>query len=187
MTKLTSTILGIAIASIALGVGSLLVASGIFTGAQTQGAEVLHIKGKVDMVVYDELGNVKEERHLDNLIVNSGFQSIADRVADVNATNVANPFNYIAIGTNGAAAQSTDTALGTEVARIQDSSVIYNTSTKKITIDATFGPGTGTGNIQESGLFNANSSGDMLARQAFASINKGASDSLTITWTITLS
>ena len=47
--------------------------------------------------------------------------------------------------------------------------------------------GPGTGAITEAGLFDAASGGDMLARTVFSVVNKGASDSITITWTITIS
>jgi hypothetical protein len=52
---------------------------------------------------------------------------------------------------------------------------------------ASFPAGTGTGAIVEAGLFNASSGGDMLCRTTFAVVNKGANDSITITWTVTVS
>ena len=45
----------------------------------------------------------------------------------------------------------------------------------------------GTGAITEAGIFNASSSGTMLCRTVFSVVNKGASDSMTITWTVTVS
>ena len=45
----------------------------------------------------------------------------------------------------------------------------------------------GTGAITEAGIFNASTGGDMFARTKFAVVNKGAADSMTITWTITVS
>ena len=44
-----------------------------------------------------------------------------------------------------------------------------------------------TGAITEAGLFNASSSGTMLCRTVFSVVNKGASDAMTITWTVTVS
>jgi len=49
--------------------------------------------------------------------------------------------------------------------------------------------GDGTGSLTEAGLFNdsASGSGTMLCRTVFGTVTKGASDSMTITWTITVS
>ena len=52
---------------------------------------------------------------------------------------------------------------------------------------ASFGAGTGTGAITEAGLLNASSSGTLLCRTVFSVINKGANDTLGITWTVTIS
>jgi hypothetical protein len=51
----------------------------------------------------------------------------------------------------------------------------------------TWAAGDGTGAITEAGIFNASSAGDMLARTVFSVITKDANDTLSITWTITLS
>ena len=50
-----------------------------------------------------------------------------------------------------------------------------------------FAAGSGTGAITEAGVFNASSGGTMLCRTVFSVVNKGADDSMTITWTITVS
>jgi len=52
---------------------------------------------------------------------------------------------------------------------------------------ATFGAGTGTAALTEAAILNASSSGTMLCRTVFSVINKGASDSMTVTWTVTAS
>jgi hypothetical protein len=51
---------------------------------------------------------------------------------------------------------------------------------------ATFPAGTGTGAVTEAGLFNASSAGTLLCRTVFSVINKGAADTLGITWTVTV-
>ena len=43
-----------------------------------------------------------------------------------------------------------------------------------------------TGAITEAGLLDAGSTGNLLCRQVFSAVNKGASDSLQITWTLNL-
>jgi hypothetical protein len=56
-----------------------------------------------------------------------------------------------------------------------------------ITYACTWNAGDGDGAITEAGIFNHATAGDMFARTKFAVVNKGALDSMTITWTITVS
>lgn len=192
MTEKSSVIMSIAFAAMALGVGSLLMAgSGVFANPAAR-EEGMTVKGFVDVSVYDEFGNLKEERHFSNGITNVGFELIADRIAD-HSGFTGNQSNYIGLGTGGATAfAATQTALVTELAggsyaRQQDTDATYTSGTKSFAISATFGPGVATGALTESGLFDASTSGNMMARQTFSAINVGASDSITVTWTITLS
>jgi len=86
-------------------------------------------------------------------------------------------------GTTAAAAGQTDlvSILGSREAL--DSTTV---STNTITYVSSFEAGEGTGAVTEAGVFNASSGGDMLCRTVFSVVNKGASDSMSITWTITL-
>jgi hypothetical protein len=74
--------------------------------------------------------------------------------------------------------------LGSELARsaYTSSSVASNV----VSLSTTYAAGTGTGALTEAGIFNAGSGGTMLSRVVFSAINKGAADSLTISWTITV-
>jgi hypothetical protein len=151
--------------------------------------QFLQLHGKLDVLLYDESGNLKDERHFDNLIVDAGFEGVAYRIAPHDGTiTPATPWNYIAIGTGSTAPAAGDVALVSELDRKNDVQAEYTTTFgKQLKLQVSFGPGEGTGTIAESGLFNAAGGGDMLARQTFATISKGASDTLTVTWTITLS
>ena len=115
-----------------------------------------------------------------NLIVNTGKNFLASAVINSSAS----PFTNMAIGTGTTAAAVGDTALGSEVARsaFTSSSVASNV----VTLSTTYAAGTGTGALTEAGILNANSGGTLLSRVVFSAINKGAADSLTITWTITV-
>lgn len=153
-------------------------------------SEGVGLKGKVDMVLYDEFGNVKDERHFDNLIVDAGLEGVASRIAPHNGSiNPSSPYNYIAVGTDNTAVGASNTALGGELTRLQDTEAVYSAteSGKKLILSVTLLPGQGTGTLRESGVFNAASGGDMLARQTFSDVQKAAGDTLTINWTITLS
>lgn len=115
-----------------------------------------------------------------NLIVNVGKNFLASAVIGSSTS----PFTHMAIGTNGTAAAVGDTTLGTELVRqaFTSSGVASNV----VTLTALYAAGTGTGALQEAGIFNASSAGTMLSHVVFSTINKGAADTLTITWTVTV-
>lgn len=185
--------IGIAFGTALVGLGAILlvVLPVSTTQPSDQGAndQSLQLHGKLDVLLYDEFGNLKDERHFDNMIVDAGFEGVAYRIAPHDGSITPNsPWNFIAIGTGSVAPAASDTALVSELARLQDTTAAYTTTSgKQLRLQISFGPGVGTGNVAESGLFNAGTGGDMLARQTFAAISKGASDTLTVTWTITLS
>ena len=52
---------------------------------------------------------------------------------------------------------------------------------------SSFEAGDATGAVTEAGIFNASTSGTMLCRTKFNVVNKAADDTMTVTWTITLS
>src|SRR5579883_1540405 len=135
---------------------------------------------------------LKGERHFDNLIVNSGIQGVANLIAPAGGGS-GSPFNYIALGTGTTPVNAAQTALVAEFpassgySRINVPVAAFSTSNNQLLLSATFGPGQATGPISESGVFNAANGGTMLARQTFSTINKGMSDSLTVSWAIVLS
>jgi len=136
----------------------------------------LKLKGKLTIALN---GEVVQE--VPNLVVTTGKDYVASRIKDATATAM----SHMAIGTGSTAAAASDTALGSQSARttltsttVTDNDVVY--------VD-TFPAGTGTGAITEAGIFNASSGGTMLCRTVFSVVNKGASDAMTITWTVTVS
>lgn len=116
-----------------------------------------------------------------NLVVTDGKEYVASRMKDASTSAM----SHMAIGTGSTAAAAGNAALGSEADRNSLTSTAVSGTT--VTYIATFGAGEGTGAITEAGLFNASSSGVMLCRTVFAVVNKGASDSMTITWTVTVS
>ena len=117
-----------------------------------------------------------------NLVVAVGKEWVADRMADANTV-----MTHMAIGTGTTAAAAGNTALVTELDRNALTVSGGTVSTNTIQYACTWAAGDGTGAITEAGIFDASSAGDMLARTVFAVVNKGAADSMTITWTITVS
>jgi len=145
--------------------------------------ENVKVKGMVTFELKDEHGNVKQTEQA-NMIVTTGLSHFTSRLIGV----VQDIMSHMAVGTGGTAAATGQTALITEAARVALASLTQVTTT--VTSDAvqavaTFPAGTGTGALVEAGIFNAASAGVMEARTVFAVINKGALDSLTITWKIT--
>ena len=146
--------------------------------------ESIKAKGIVSLVLRDEHGNIKEQQE-QNLVVSAGLAYIASRMKDATASVM----SHMAVGTGTTAAAAGQTALVTESARVALTSttiVTTNVTGDAVQYVATFNPGTGTAAIPEAGIFNAASAGTMLARVAFSVINKGALDTLTITWKVTV-
>lgn len=141
------------------------------------------LKGHITVKVFDEHGNLKELRDLDNVVVTVGKTYLANWLTAATQSGYFMQYIGLGTGTNAASASDTDlqTALATRVAgTLTNSTNIWQNQ-------ATFGPGVDTGAITEAGLFSASSGGTMMARQVFPVVNKGANDSLQLTWQITLS
>jgi hypothetical protein len=141
----------------------------------------LSVKGRLSVVLLDAQGNVKQSQDIPNLVVSSGLAFIASRMKDTTDTAM----SHMAVGSGTTAAAAGDTALETQIgSRVSlTSTTVTSNATAYV---ATFAAGTGTGAITEAGIFNASTAGTMLCRTVFSVVNKGADDTLQITWTITL-
>jgi hypothetical protein len=135
----------------------------------------MKMSGKLTISLNDEV-----VREVDNLVVTSGKEFVASRMVGTSS----NVMSHMAVGSGSTAAAAGDTALGSELGRTTSSDSV---SGAVVTYSATFAAGTGTGAVTEAGLFNASSAGDMLCRTVFSVVNKGASDSMTISWAVTVS
>ena len=137
--------------------------------------EFLHPKGELDIVILDANGNTKEKIHINNLVVQTGRDFIADRI--ISSSNF-DPMTHMAVGEDTTAAALSDTALLDE---------LYRQAFDSATFITTYAPGDATGAITEAGIFNATTGGTMLCRTQFAVVNKAAADTMIITWTVTIS
>ncbi|MDC1008103.1 hypothetical protein OAQ14_03385 [Gammaproteobacteria bacterium] len=136
----------------------------------------LKLTGKLSIAINNEV--VQE---IPNVVVTDGKGFVASRMKNATATAM----SHMAIGTGSTAAAASDSALGSESGRVSlTSTTVTNNEVEYV---ATFGAGTGTGAITEAGILNASSSGTLLCRTVFSVVNKGAADSMTITWTVTVS
>lgn len=146
----------------------------------------LWINSKFSFIMAPFLGRWASSMNIHNLITNAGAAGVASRI---NGSGAEAAFVYIAVGTGVAAADVTDTTLGTETAASGLSRVSATAS--RVTTDVTNDSArltttftvTGTVAVTESGVFNAASVGTLLARQVFSAVNVVNGDSLAVTWT----
>ena len=136
----------------------------------------LQLTGHLQIHINDEL-----VRDIDNLVVTAGKNFVASRIVGTSS----GVMSHMAIGSGTSAAAAGNTALGTELGRVSLTS--GTASSAVVTYVATFAAGTGTGAVTEAGLLNASSGGTLLCRTVFSVVNKGANDSMTVTWTVTVS
>jgi hypothetical protein len=138
--------------------------------------ENLKLTGHVTVSINDEV--VQE---IPNLVVTAGKGYVASRMKDTTA----GAMSHMAVGTDSSAAAAGDTALGTESGRVALTS--STVSGNVITYVASFPAGTATAALTEAAILNASSGGTMLCRTVYATVNKGSSDAMTISWAITAS
>lgn len=145
--------------------------------------ESLQVIGKLRIVLTDAQGRVKEDQLVNNTVMTVGKTFIASRMAGVASTVM----THMAVGSG--TTNPTDpaqTTLATELGRVALSTSGGSPSANVVTYSGTFGAGTGTGAVTEAGIFNAASAGTMLCRVVFGVVTKGASDTMAITWTVTV-
>lgn len=142
----------------------------------------LAIRGLVAIELFDADGNLKQREVTDNLVVTAGKNHIADQLKSSPAQAAA---SHMAVGTGTTAPAAGDTTLQTELDRNALTSRTAATNVVTYVGDWAAGDATNAA-LSEAGIFNAASVGTMLARATFTAIPKGASDTLKITWTITI-
>lgn len=126
-------------------------------------------------------GVIKDVREGENLVVAAGVTYILSRMKDASATAM----SHMGLGSSTTAASSSQTDLGSILgAREALDSTTANAA--NIVYVCGFEAGDATGAVTEAGIFNASTGGTMLCRIVFSVVNKGAADTMTVTWTISL-
>jgi hypothetical protein len=145
--------------------------------------ESLQVVGKLRILITDAQGQIKDDRQVNNTVMTVGKAFIASRMSGVTS----NVMSHMAIGSGTTnPTDPSQTALATELGRVALTVAGGTPSSNVVTYAATFGAGVGTGSITEAGIFNASSAGTMLCRVVFGVVTKGASDTMAITWTVTV-
>lgn len=143
-------------------------------------ADTLLLKGRVVAEVFGADGNLKQSEETDNLILTVGKNMIADRLLASPTLGVP---THIGVGTSGTAAAAGDTTITGET---RVALTTKTRSTNVVTYVGDWAAGSATGTLQETGLWDAASAGNLVGRATFTSIVKGASDTLKVTWTWTI-
>ena len=143
--------------------------------------ETIKPTGMLRVVVIGPDGNVKTDETFKNLVVNVGKDFVASRMVAASATVMSD----MAICSGTTAPAAGDTTLQSELGRVTLASA--SATGAVVTYTASFPAGTGTGAVTEAGIFNAAVAGTMLCRTVFSVVNKGANDSMSVTWTVTVS
>jgi len=123
-------------------------------------------KGRLNIVLKDENGNIKDQREVDNLVVSAGLDYIASRMKDATATAM----SHMALGSGTTAAAAGDTDLESVLGSREalDSTTVTDNTVQYV---ASFEAGDATGAVTEAGIFNASTAGSMLCRTVFSVVN----------------
>jgi len=147
----------------------------------------LGFKGKIHATLYDENGNIKN----DQFIPNTATVWMDEYVAYYLTNGSASKIGFMAIGSGiGQTAASSGLAHGLDINALSGTTVpIQGTAgdDNDVIFSGYWAAGDGTGSITEAGLFRANSftAGSMMLYSDALSVQKGASDTFKIDWTLT--
>jgi hypothetical protein len=144
------------------------------------------VTGDVSIVVTDRAGVEKTRIQIPNLVVTTGKNHIAARMAGalLGAGLEGALISHIGFGTSVITPTILNTALGSQLASRSVVVLSHTAATNTFTATATF---TGTaGIITEAGMFNALTGGVMICRTVFGAVNILSTDALAIAWTLTI-
>lgn len=130
--------------------------------------------------LFDHAGNLKEVRNVHNTVTTAGKNGLMDQV--LASPSLTKP-GWMELGTGSPAA----TLLGSYISGSRVALTSKTRTDNVVTMVGDWGAGVGTGAITEAGVFDVvtQNTVNMWMSASFAVVNKGASDSLKITWTLT--
>lgn len=138
--------------------------------------------GVVEVVLRDADGHIVQQFRTHNLVVQTGLEYVAGLLG---FTGSPDQISHIGVGTSSVGPSGEQTDL---VSPLGDRAEWVNrsTSSASFSLTADFLAGESTGAITECGLFNSFTAGAMICRTVFDVVNKSATNSLSITWTISI-
>jgi hypothetical protein len=143
----------------------------------------LKVTGRVSISLYDKNGNLKDSRDVKNLVVTAGKGYISGRMI----TSSVSLMSHMALGSGTTAPAAGDMALESILGVRELLDTGSSPASGVVLYTSSFEAGDATGAVTEAGIFNSASGGAMLCRTTFPTINKSATDTLSVTWTITIS
>ncbi len=187
----------IALGSLPVGIFAILLVVGFapisgLDGVSSQGE--VGIAGDFTFTQRNSEGLILYQETFRNEVTNEGMECVADLVFATTDCTGETDFAWIALGTNAAAVDETDTSLTTEVGgctRLEDATIALATGVtdqRTATISVTFSGASCEGSaFAEVGLFDAVTTGNMLARAIISpTINLGSGDTLQIDYDIVI-
>lgn len=150
----------------------------------------IKLKGVITLTHKDSNWKLISEETINNLIVNAGKAAVAGLIG---ATGWVAAFTYLALGSNNTAPAAGQTALSTEITTNgwQRAAATVSRVTTTVTNDTLqlvkVFTATGALTVEEVGIFNASSSGDMLGRALTGTKTLASGDTLTVTYKVVLS
>lgn len=183
---------GFSIFAVLLLIGISPVATDNFETTGYNDSSVL--KGFFTITQSDADGNIIRTIQTDNLVVNEGMECVADLTFGTTSCVAEAFFQFLALGTGTVAPADGNLALGTEsgtCARVQDATPAIDVSVtgqRAVTVTSLFSGSTCEAQaFGETGLFDASSTGNMLARSLITpTITLSVGDTLSIDYTITI-
>jgi len=140
--------------------------------------------GNLKVALRNEFGVLKQLREIDNVFTDAGDAHVADQMA---STPGESAMSHMEIGTVTTTLTAGDTTLGGALDRNALTSFTQGAGgdDNKVVYVGDWAAGDGTGAVTEAGIFNSSTAGSMLCASTFSVINKGAADTLQISWTVT--
>ena len=124
-----------------------------------------------------------------NLVTNAGLNWLADIMGNTSTPSVNTQCNYIALTNTAITPAAGDTTLSGEITtnglQRAQGTYAHTSNATTYTISKTF-TATGTQSAQAGGVFTASSGGTMCFEDTFTSATLATSDTLSVTWTITI-
>lgn len=140
------------------------------------------IKGLCRVKLFNKDGKLKEERIIHNTVTQLADAHVADQMSDSGEAAI----GFMAVGTG-----TGQTAASTGLATSLDRNALTSTTQGAAAADndvvyvGDWAAGDGTGAITEAGILTTDANTALQFYADFSVINKGASDTLQITWTVT--
>ncbi len=141
------------------------------------------IRGRFHIELFGADGKLKEERYVENTITQLGDVQVADQMSHQADAAI----GFMGIGSTTGGKTTASTGLENSEARVALDSTTQGAGAadNDVVYVATFAAGVGTAAIVEAGILRDDDNTKLMCYADFAVVNKGAADSMVITWTLT--